>query len=373
MKTITLAITLLSLCSTSAFVSNSGKRIVHQPFLARTQTARFSSVDAGEGNQQQDEVQRLKDMAAQLRAEASAMAAEQARKVSEATERAFSKFDLDSNGVVDVIELQVGLEKALKVEIPKNRVEQILAKFDRNGDGVLQLEEFVSVDQLKNQLDALVREEKTIALEKSKQAEKEEEERRLQEMRMAMVNDGEPTTQDKIVSVAPYFFPLLDSLQFANLWAVSHPDNILAQTAAVVYTLYRSIPLGGSLLIFFLLTFLKGNTSYNKLIRFNIQQAIYLDIALFAPGLLLALAGAVASGMSMQIPTEFIEMADNAIVLTMFAIFAYTSTSSLLGQKPDKIPFLSEAAEKRMVTPDMFDEKGRFVGKLPEDKDETKK
>ena len=150
----------------------------------------------------------------------------------------------------------------------------------------------MTVDQFSNQLDALVREEKAVALEKSKQAEKEEEERRLLEMKMAILNDAEPTAKDKIVSIAPYLFPLVDALQFANLFIVSHPDNVFAQVAAVIYTFYRSIPLGG-FLTFFLLSFLSSNPSLNKMVRFNMQQAIYLDIALFIPALLAAVVGAI--------------------------------------------------------------------------------
>ena len=372
MKTISIPISLLSLSSSSAFVSIGGRRLLAKPAYAQTHTTRFAHADAVE-NQQEDEVQRLRSMAAQLRAEASAMAAEQAKKLSEATERAFQTFDLDANGTIDKAELKIGLEKALKVDIPNHRVEQIMSKFDSNGDGVLQLEEFVTVDQFSNQLDALIREEKAVALEQSKQAEREEEERRLLEMKMAILNDAEPTAKDKIVSVAPYLFPLLDSLQFANLFVTRNPDNILAQVAAVIYTLYRQIPFGG-FLTFFLLSFLSSNPSLNKQIRFNMQQAIYLDIALFIPGLFTALAGAVASGLHMQLPLELVEMGNNAIVLTMLATLAYASTSSLFGQTPDKIPFVSEATKKRMLTPEMFNDEGRFQPyRESQDEDETKK
>jgi len=302
-------------------------------------------------------------MAAQLRAEASAMAAEQAKKVSESTQKAFSKFDLDSNGVIDLVELKLGLEKAIKSEVPETRVQQVMKKFDRNGDGVLQLEEFVTVDQLRNQLDSLVREEKAIALEQTKQAQKEEEEARLREIQMAILNDGEPTNSEKIISVAPYLFPFLEVLQYASLYITKHPENVFAQIAAVLFTVYHSIPLSG-FLTFFGLSILSGNPSLNRLIRFNIQQAIYLDIALFVPGLFSALLGS-------KIPLEIMEIGGDAVVVTMLLSIAYASASSLLGQTPDKIPFLSSAVEKRMMSPDMFDVQGKFVE--PRDEDEQKK
>jgi hypothetical protein len=43
-----------------------------------------------------------------------------------------------------------------------------VVKFDQNGDGILQMDEFVSVDKMRKQLDALIREEKGMELEESK-------------------------------------------------------------------------------------------------------------------------------------------------------------------------------------------------------------
>ena len=325
-------------------------------------TADSTLPDPTQGNSSEnDEVQRLRTMAQQLRDEAAALAAEQAHKVSDAAMKAFTKFDLNHDGTISVDELKVGLEKATKIEIPQNRIEKLLQRFDANGDGVLQMEEFASVDRLKNQLDFIVREEKALALEETKRAKQMETEKELQEMRMSLINDGEPTASDKVVSVLPYLFPLLDSLQYAGPWVTSHPDNVFAQVAAVVFTLYRSIPLSG-LLAFFALSSLSSNLSLNRLVRFNMQQAIYLDFALFVPGLMAALLGAVGSGLGLPATGVVTEYLSDAVVLGTLATIAYASTTSLLGSTPDKIPFVSDAAKRRMVTPDMFDEEGKFVG-----------
>jgi hypothetical protein len=312
-------------------------------------------------NREADEVQRLRTMAQQLREEAAAMAAEQAQKVSDAAMKTFAKFDLNHDGTISVDELKVGLEKATKHEIPQNRIEKLLNKLDANSDGVLQQEEFASVDRLQNQLDFIVREEKAVASEEAKRVKQTEEEKQLREMRMALVNDDEPSASDKVVSVLPYLLPLLDSLQYAGPWVTSHPENVLAQAAALAFTLYRSIPLSG-FLAFFALSFLSSNLSLNRLVRFNMQQAIYLDFALFVPGLMAAVLGAVGSGLGLPETGVVTEYLSDGVVLGTLATIAYASATSLLGSTPDQVPFVSDAAKRRMVTPDMFDEEGKFVG-----------
>ena len=44
--------------------------------------------------------------------------------------------------------------------------------FDKSGDGALQINEFVTVDRFRNQLEALAREEKRLAAEAEQEAKK---------------------------------------------------------------------------------------------------------------------------------------------------------------------------------------------------------
>jgi hypothetical protein len=71
------------------------------------------------------------------------------------------------------------------------------------------------------------------------------------------------------------------------------------------------------------------------------QQAIYLDVALFVPGVLALLYGAAASNLPLNLPTEVIEYGSDAVVLAMIATIAYASASSLLGKTPDNL-FMSK-------------------------------
>jgi hypothetical protein len=112
----------------------------------------------------------------------------------------------------------------------------------------------------------------------------------------------------------------------------------------------------------------------NRLVRFNMQQAIYLDIALFFPGLLAALYSLVGQGLGFSIPPALAELGNDGLFLTLLATLSYASISSLLGQTPDLIPLVSKASNDRMPTIDMFDDQGQYKQKeKDEDKDDSEK
>ena len=71
--------------------------------------------NAEDDDAQDNEILRLKKMAAKLRAEAASLEAAKASQLAEAAEKAFRKFDLNSDGEINVSELKAGLEKELKV------------------------------------------------------------------------------------------------------------------------------------------------------------------------------------------------------------------------------------------------------------------
>merc|ERR1739840_82701 len=115
-----------------------------------------------------------------------------------------------------------------------------------------------------------------------------------------------------------------DGLQYGRFLLGSDDAgaNPFVVILAVLYSLYRSIPFSG-FVAFFALNILSGNPSINRLIRFNMQQAIYLDIALFFPALLTA----IASGLSLNLPMELQEYGNDAVVVAMLASIAYASAS----------------------------------------------
>ena len=318
-----------------------------------------------------EEIEKLKSMAQRLRAEAAALEAERAEELAEAAESAFRKFDVNKDGEISLEELKEGLEKVLKTELPESRVKQLMEDFDASGDGKLQLDEFVGIEKFRNKLEALAREEKLQALEAKKAAQKEEEMAKMAEAARDLLNDREPTTRDKLVSVLPYLFPLLDSLQFGRFLIAENQDNPFVVILALLYGLYRSVPFSG-FIAFLALNVLSSNPGINRLVRFNMQQAIFIDIALFFPGLLAAAYSLIASGAGFQVPASLTELGSDIIFGSLLLTIAYASVSSLFGVAPNKVPLISKAVEDRMPTVDMFDANGTFIGRK-EDSDEDKK
>lgn len=312
-----------------------------------------------------DEVQRLKAMAAKLRQEAAGLEAEQKSMIAQAVSQVFRRFDTNKDGEISITELQQGLEKLFKMKIPEDRASQLMKDFDINGDGTLQLDEFVGVDKFRNKLEALVREERDLARQQAKEAQEQAQQAQVVQAQMELVNDNPPTVSDKVLSVLPYLFPLVDGLQFARFLIEGHPDNPLAMGAVVAFALYRSIPLGG-FLSFFALNFLSANPRINRLVRFNMQQAVWLDIALFAPALMGALVFGLLNQLGVSLPPLAVELSNDAMFVALLAAVGYSIVSSLLGETPNQLPFVSKRAEDRMITSDMFGADGRFS---PLDKD----
>jgi hypothetical protein len=391
-KTATLSTLLLatssSLHSTSAFlapqngVQHHHRRAfnVHAP---STKSAMWSSTNADEFNaprttagsgvteDNEDLATRLKAQAAKLRAEASKLEAEKSESMAKAAQMAFDKFDTNRDGTISIQELKIGLEKQLETQLSESRVKELMMAFNASGDNVLRPDEFVTVDRFRNKLNELARNEKERARQAKADADAERNGAKLAEARLELLNDAPPTNTDKALSVIPYLFPLLDGLQYGQfLLGNADEGNPLVKGLAVLYALYRVIPLSG-LVAYLSLNFLSSNPRVNRLVRFNMKQAIFVDLAMLFPGILLGVSTAVlpAIGVNLDL-SSFTEVASDAVFCALLATLAYTSISSLLGVTPDKLPFISDAVNDRMPSIDMFDDEGRFIG--PRDDDSNK-
>lgn len=339
--------------------------------VATTSTTTFLKMSTTESTTD-SEVQRLKAMAAKLRQEAAELELEQANERVRAVEIAFDKFDTNQNGELSLDELKAALEKTFSLELSQERVERLMQDFDTSGDGKLQREEMVSLNAFRNRLESLATEERQKALDATKAAQQEEEMTKLIETQMELINDKEPSGTDKIVSVLPYLFPLMDGLVFGQHLLAGNEDNPIVAALALLFVAYRSIPFSGFLAFFALNTF-SNNLSINRLVRFNMQQAVFLDIALFVPGLLATLATLASQGVNLNVPPMVGEFGGDAVFLTLVAMLSYSTVTSLLGQTPDKIPFLSQAVKDRVPTADQIELFDYTTGQpiMKKKKDET--
>jgi hypothetical protein len=104
------------------------------------------------------------------------------------------------------------------------------------------------------------------------------------------------------------------------------------------------------------------------------QQAIFIDIALFFPGLLTALLGFILGGSNVQIPAIVTQFSTDTIFVTLLAVLGYCTVSSILGITPNKVPIVSTAVDDRMPTVDMFDidSEGNIFSKPREEENDEK-
>ncbi len=290
---------------------------------------------------------------------------------------AFESFDTNRDGSISAEELKMGLEKAFKgLVITPEQASKLMIAFDESNDGAIQFNEFKGAEAFKLRLEAFIRDEKDAeikalyaARENKVAAELAEQKSEALAQFQSSFNEGPATNSDKVVSLLPYLFPLLDSIQYGRFLLSTEQDNPLIATLAVLYQLYLTIPFSG-LIAFFALGALSSNMRLNRLVRFNIQQAISLDIALILPSLLGGVGVIGLPYLGVTVPDE-VKVTLSTLTFFLFsAAILYSCLSSLLGIVPNKIPFVSDGVERRVPKASMFDE----TGNLPSnDKDADKK
>ena len=210
-------------------------------------------------------------------------------------------------------------------------------------------------------IESYIREEKDNLKQAALEAKEAKEAAEKAEARLAFLNEQPPTTSDKILSILPYLFPLLDGLQYGR-FLLQDEVNPVINVVALLYVIYRNIPFSG-FIAFFAINFLSNNPKLNRLIRWNLSQAIWVDIALIVPGLLGGIGKAGLPALGVQIPPGVGEVLDDAVFFGLIGVLLYCVGSSLAGREPGGIPFVSKQVSQRMPTLEMFNDEGRFGGR----------
>lgn len=320
----------------------------------------------------QEKAAKLRETAAAFRAQAAELEnkREQERRVG--ADRSFNTFDSNRDGAVDATELKAGLEGPLRRSFTKqltarmgrkpNQEEvdaqiaklpggtlfpddlalKLIATYDSNGDGLLQQSEFAPTEELSTRLENMFRDQR----EEERQVRVEERQRLMGEKNADKVavatgdlNDGPATAADKALSALPYLLPLADSITFAaHIFGTFPEQTAWAQPFAVVLLALRSIPFA-TLVSFFSLSILSSNPKVNKLVRFNMLQAINLDIALVVPGVLGAIS-TVSLGRDAYKLAPLSQVGSDVVFVTMLAVVVYSIATSATGEFPNKLPLL---------------------------------
>lgn len=320
----------------------------------------------------QEKAARLRETAATFRAQAAELEDKREETRRAGANRSFNTFDSNKDGAVDAAELKAGLEGPLRRSytkeltarmgrkprqeevdaqiarlpgstlFPDDLARKLIDTYDRNGDGLLQQSEFAPTEELRTWLENMFREQR----EEERQARMEERQRQMDEKnadKVAVstgdVNDGPATAADKALSALPYLLPLADSITFAaHIFGAFPEQTAWAQPVAVVLLALRSIPFV-TLVSFFGMSILSSNPKVNKLVRFNMQQAINLDIALITPGVLGAIISA-SLGQDAYKLAPLAQAGSDVVFVTMLAAVAYSIATSATGEFPNKLPLL---------------------------------
>lgn len=146
----------------------------------------------------------------------------------------------------------------------------------------------------------------------------------------------------RLLGLLAYLLPWSDSLSFGReLYNLFPWISYLALPATPVLLLERSIPFGGFLLFLVLFLVVVRNPNVPYYLRFNVLQAILLDILL----VVLALAFNVLLsplGNSLMIRTL-----NNTVFIGALVLVLYASIQCIRGKEAD-LPSLSEAVRMQL-------------------------
>jgi len=155
-------------------------------------------------------------------------------------------------------------------------------------------------------------------------------------------DDNTMSGTERALSCLPYLLPMLDGDKygrfiFALVPALGMVDYVVLGPFKALYSAVPFLQFG----LFIGLTVLARNPEIPRPVRFNLQQAVILDILLFFPTLLGEVTGSFA-------PSFLVESGSNFVFYALVAAVGYSVVSNVIGKIPDQIPVVSEAVEMQI-------------------------
>ena len=281
---------------------------------------------------------------------------------------AFGVFDDHSGGLNTLTELKTGLSEVLAELINEDQAVRILKTFDTATEGAtptITSTEHYSAEAFRNKLYRILQDEKDAAFFAKREASTAKLAAEKAEAIAELVNNRAPTRLDRVLGGLPYLLPLLDAFPYGKFLAdlMDLLDNPLYAGLARLHAAYRNVPLSG-LVGFFSLNMLASGLRLNRLVRFNLQQAFLLDMALTVPAVLKFAVPAAAALLGAELPEELAPVSSSLVFVSLVGVFLYGVGCALLGHEAGGIPFVSRYVTRRVPTHkeflSMFDEEGNF-------------
>ncbi|CAL9168539.1 unnamed protein product [Musa hybrid cultivar] len=150
---------------------------------------------------------------------------------------------------------------------------------------------------------------------------------------------------DRLLAAVCYLYPFLDGVHYGRFVVAQFPAfQVLLQPLVPAIRLFRSSPFTPFLLFLTLYFAVVRNPSrFSRYVRFNIMQAIVLDVLLIFPDLLER-----SFNPSEGIGLDVLQSLDSTVFLFLLLSLIYGSSACLLGQVP-RLPIVAEAAERQVM------------------------
>lgn len=162
------------------------------------------------------------------------------------------------------------------------------------------------------------------------------------------INDDRSTGTRILASLA-YLLPLAEAFKFAiPLVTIFPPLGILFGPVAISAIVLNAVPFG-SIICFIIFIFLaQWKEGVPRLTRFNLEQAVLLDISLIIPSILLGVSELAGGG-------GVVAWLGGFTFFLVCAVVAYCVSSTLQGQEPDGIPIISKTTKNVVDRQSFFD------------------
>jgi len=152
----------------------------------------------------------------------------------------------------------------------------------------------------------------------------------------------DPPIWQRLLAALAYLLPLSDAIPFGKALLLQFPVlQLLAVPALPLITVQQAIPFGGLVVFLALYLLVVRNSQVPYLIRFNVLQAILLDIVLVLLTLAFdTLLGSLAASFAVR-------TLENTIFLGCVALVLFAVVESLRGKEAE-IPTVSEAVRMQL-------------------------
>ena len=155
-----------------------------------------------------------------------------------------------------------------------------------------------------------------------------------------MRSSSSPDAVERLIAAVVYLLPCADGFPYgAYIYNSVPPVGQIAYAVLPAVNAFQNLPFVG-LVLFIGLSAFSRNAGLSRFVRFNIQQALLLDISLLIPSFL--------SGAGKMFPIELQAAGNNFVFYYAALVVLYSWVSVAQGKQPDQVPIISEAANMQI-------------------------